>query len=312
LPSFGEKLKRERERQNITLDQVSVSTKIAIRMLRAIEENNFNQLPGGIFNKGFIRAYARVLGLDEEHTVADYLKASGNDVAPSHADDQLKNLAPAAAAVRHGSSLEKAPGGRENAKHELNLDRVEADSSPLDNQLPWGIFAALLLLVALTLSLWSRFERRHPKEAALAPVSNPSPTSAAPALPVPTLPAPHRTSATPEMRVPPAHAPSPTSAAYIGGSSPNTTASSSPSPSEFSLVIQARRESWITITADGKPFSPELMSAGTERTVHGRKQVIVKAGNAGAIEFQLNGQKFPAPGEYGQVKTVTFGPGGII
>ena len=71
MPSFGEKLKLERERQNITLDQVSVSTKIAIRMLRAIEEDNFNQLPGGIFNKGFIRAYARVLGLDEEQTLAD-------------------------------------------------------------------------------------------------------------------------------------------------------------------------------------------------------------------------------------------------
>jgi cytoskeleton protein RodZ len=321
LPSFGEKLKLERERQNITLDQVSVSTKIAIRMLRAIEEDNFNQLPGGIFNKGFIRAYARVLGLDEEQTLADYRKASGNDVSPSQADSPLQNPA-SAASVRHGSSLESASADRENSKHELNLDRVEAASRPLDNQLPWGIFAALLLLVALMLSLWSRFERSHTTEAARAPVSNPAPTSPSPTVPVQTLPiqtlpaqtlpAPPRTSAAPETRAPATHTPSPTSAAYIGGSSPGIAASPSPSPSEFSLVIQARKESWITITADGKPLSSELMTAGTERTVHGRKQVIVKAGNAGAIEFQLNGQKFPAPGEYGQVKTVTFGPTGII
>jgi cytoskeleton protein RodZ len=320
LPSFGEKLKLERERQNITLDQVSVSTKIAIRMLRAIEEDHFDQLPGGIFNKGFIRAYARVLSLDEDQTLADYRKASGNDVAPSQADSPLQNLA--AASVRQGSSLEHAPPDRENSKHELNLDRVEADSRTLENQLPWGVFAALLLLVALTLSLWSRFERSHTKDASLAPVSNSAPTAAAPASGAPASPAPASpvknlpvapgTSSAAEMRAPAAHTPSPTSAAYIGGSSPNITASSSLGPSEFSLVIQARKESWITITADGKPSSPELMSAGSERTVHGRKQVIVKAGNAGAIEFQFNGQKVPAPGEYGQVKTVTFGPTGII
>src|SRR6202140_4108381 len=85
LPSFGEKLKLEREKRNITLDQVSVSTKIGLRMLRALEENQFSQLPGGIFNKGFVRAYSRVVGLDEEQTIADHLQASG-DAPPARAD----------------------------------------------------------------------------------------------------------------------------------------------------------------------------------------------------------------------------------
>src|ERR1700686_4388209 len=78
LPSFGQKLKLEREKRNVTLEQISVSTKIGIRMLRALEEDQFNQLPGGIFNKGFVRAYSRVLGLDEEQTVAEYFQASGD------------------------------------------------------------------------------------------------------------------------------------------------------------------------------------------------------------------------------------------
>ena len=77
LPSFGEKLKQEREKRKITLEQISVSTKIGTRMLQALEEDKFSQLPGGIFNKGFVRAYARFVGLDEDQTVADYLQASG-------------------------------------------------------------------------------------------------------------------------------------------------------------------------------------------------------------------------------------------
>lgn len=301
LPTFGEKLRLERERKNITLEQISVSTKIAIRLLRAIEEDHFDQLPGGIFNKGFVRAYSRVLGLDEEQTLAEFQKASGNEVSPAQSDTALQNVA-SAAAVRHRSSLENAAADTENSKQELNLDGVEAAARPLDNQLPWGVFAGLLLLVALTLSLWSRFERSHPREAALIPASNPTAS----------LPPPPAPSGASETRAAMTHTPSPTSAAYNGSSSPSVAPSSSPSPSEFSLVIQARKESWITITADGKPLASELMTAGTERTVHGTKQVTVKAGNAGAIEFQFNGQKFPAAGEYGEVKTVTFGPNGII
>jgi cytoskeletal protein RodZ len=300
LPTFGEKLRLERERKNITLEQISVSTKIAIRLLRAIEEDHFDQLPGGIFNKGFVRAYSRVLGLDEEQTLAEFQKASGNEVSPAQSDTALQIVA-SATAVRHRSSRENAAADTKNSKQELNLDRVD-DTRPLDNQLPWGVFAGLLLLVALTLSLWSRFERSHPREAALIPASNPTAS----------LPPPPAPSGASETRAAMTHTPSPTSAAYNGSSSPSVAPSSSPSPSEFSLVIQARKESWITITADGKPLASELMTAGTERTVHGTKQVTVKAGNAGAIEFQFNGQKFPAAGEYGEVKTVTFGPNGII
>jgi len=60
LPSFGEKLKQERVKRKITLEQISVSTKIGTRMLQALEEDKFSQLPGGIFNKGFVRAYSVV------------------------------------------------------------------------------------------------------------------------------------------------------------------------------------------------------------------------------------------------------------
>jgi len=72
---FGDKFRKERERQGIKLEDVSNSTKIGSRMLRAIEEERFDQLPGGVFNKGFIRAYAKYLGLDEEETITGYVAA---------------------------------------------------------------------------------------------------------------------------------------------------------------------------------------------------------------------------------------------
>jgi transcriptional regulator with XRE-family HTH domain len=75
LGSFGEKLRKQREQRGITLEAISNVTKISTRMLRALEEENFNQLPGGVFNKGFVRAYARQVGLDEEEAISDYLAA---------------------------------------------------------------------------------------------------------------------------------------------------------------------------------------------------------------------------------------------
>ena len=76
MESFGARLKREREQRKMTLDDISVSTKIGTRFLVALEEEHFDQLPGGIFNKGFVRAYARHLGIDENQAIADFVAAS--------------------------------------------------------------------------------------------------------------------------------------------------------------------------------------------------------------------------------------------
>src|ERR1035438_9515350 len=73
--SFGERLRREREMRAISLDDIADATKIGTRLLRALEEEHFELLPGGIFNKGFVRAYAKYVGLNEEEAVADYLQA---------------------------------------------------------------------------------------------------------------------------------------------------------------------------------------------------------------------------------------------
>lgn len=73
--TFGESLKREREMRGVTLDEISAATRIATRFLRAIENEEWEHLPGGVFNRGFVRAVARYLGLDEENIVAEYTLA---------------------------------------------------------------------------------------------------------------------------------------------------------------------------------------------------------------------------------------------
>ena len=76
MAGFGDHLRQAREARKITLQEIAASTKIGSRALQALEDEQFDQLPGGIFNKGFVRAYARCVGLEEEKTVAAYMAAA--------------------------------------------------------------------------------------------------------------------------------------------------------------------------------------------------------------------------------------------
>lgn len=78
---FGEHLKREREMRGVSLEEIAAATRINTRFLEAIEGERWDQLPGGVFNRGFIRSIARYLGMDEDDLVAEYdidVKGNGN------------------------------------------------------------------------------------------------------------------------------------------------------------------------------------------------------------------------------------------
>jgi cytoskeletal protein RodZ len=83
--TIGEELKREREYREISLREISDATKINIRMLEAIEKDDFGILPGGIFNRNFIRAYADFIGLDSEVIIRKYQVQTGVE----HTDTSL-------------------------------------------------------------------------------------------------------------------------------------------------------------------------------------------------------------------------------
>ena len=61
-----------RRNRGISLEQISNSTKISVRSLEAIENGDFQKLPGGIYNTSYIRQYARAIDYDESEILAAY------------------------------------------------------------------------------------------------------------------------------------------------------------------------------------------------------------------------------------------------
>lgn len=72
--NIGEQLRLAREERGIPLREVSNETRISVRYLEAIESNDYKRLPGGIFNRSFVRAYARCVGYDEKEAVEAYAR----------------------------------------------------------------------------------------------------------------------------------------------------------------------------------------------------------------------------------------------
>ena len=412
MGAFGEKLRKQREQQGIGLDAISGTTKISTRMLRALEEEHFDQLPGGVFNKGFVRAYARQVGLNEEEAVADYLEAArqsqlqsrslspdfpslpgddlnghdlhGNDLPdrdvpgnlpgrrarnnrsqPPLANDRRKQSRriedrrnearrPAAHAseARHKEDHHKEDRHKEDRRPKDLSPPSDSSTSALAAQLPWGKLAVALLLITFALALWN--SRRHREPSATAQPAASSPQSPAPvsgsapgvakAAPPRTLssgkfspgtistasaPSP-ATNASITLPVPPPPskaAPTAPTQAESQGSAPapsanapranptlapgTASAAAAKPPSSFSLLIRAEETSWISITADGKPVAQETLIAPAHTSVRATGEVVVKAGNAAGISFQLNGEDIPAQGNEGEVRTYVFDAAGF-
>jgi cytoskeletal protein RodZ len=105
--SFGEELRRERELRQISLREVAQVTKINIRYLEAIERNDFAYLPGGLFNRGFVRAYCRHIGVDPEVMVNAYLLEERTQTGSGSAAAADRGLL-RGGAVRPGARLRAA------------------------------------------------------------------------------------------------------------------------------------------------------------------------------------------------------------
>jgi transcriptional regulator with XRE-family HTH domain len=100
---FGDQLKREREMRGVSLEEISAATRISTRFLEALEKEQWDQLPGGVFRRGFIRSVARFLGLDGDALISEY-ELQTKDIPRDHAataysSDIPRNYRPAAAAV---------------------------------------------------------------------------------------------------------------------------------------------------------------------------------------------------------------------
>jgi cytoskeleton protein RodZ len=72
--TIGEQLRLAREERGIALREISNQTRISMRYLEAIETNDYKRLPGGIFNRSFVKAYARCVEFDEHEALEGYAR----------------------------------------------------------------------------------------------------------------------------------------------------------------------------------------------------------------------------------------------
>jgi cytoskeletal protein RodZ len=226
--SFGEWLRRQREMREINLRDIADRTKISLRYLEAMEADRFDLLPAPIFAKGFLREYARYVGLSPDEVVNHYL------------------------AVHQPEEVEQ-PGDQ-------TLIAMEKKRRKKGRSWTWGLFlllAGALLLALVALVSWL-VERRNaePEKAPPPPqVVAPQPT----AQPVATPPPP------------------------VQPETPKT-------PLEVTLDFTA--DCWVRVTADGKPVLEEQRVQGESLQFGAQKSIVVKLGNAGAADIQVNGYSY--------------------
>jgi cytoskeleton protein RodZ len=138
MGDFGDTLRQEREFRGITLDAITRVTKISNRHLMALEQEHFDVLPGGVFNKSMVREYARVVGLDQEEWVGRYLSAHRSTGATTDEDGWM----------RFAENASKARG------------EIARGRRP-DQRLRWmGIVVLLLLVAGLSWFVWSYVHRK--------------------------------------------------------------------------------------------------------------------------------------------------------
>jgi cytoskeleton protein RodZ len=274
MGAFGDRLRREREMRGITLDEITESTKISRRHLEALESEHFDQLPGGVFNKGFVRAYARFLGLDEDQAVADYSAASNEQPEP---EDKFP--------------LEI----HEEPKRDLNSRR---------SYLPLAFAVAALVGVLVGYAFWLK-SRPHANESATGN-SQPAPTAAATTEPPAKTPAP--TPAT--ESAPPAKEPT----TATSPSQPTQTVVEKPGKPERVFVVQvkAKEDSWVSIVADGKSVMERVLSADKKKKIKAGKTLVLRTGNAGGIEVSFNGVSLGSLGNENEARTLTFNANGLV
>jgi len=276
MGAFGDRLRREREMRGITLEEITESTKISRRHLEALEGEHFDQLPGGVFNKGFVRAYARFLGIDEDQAVADYSAASNEQPEP---EDKFP--------------LEI----HEEPKRALH---------PRRSHLPLVFAIAALTGVLVDYAFWAK-SRPHTNESAAAS-THATPAAATNAPPVNTAvsaaePAPPAREATAELS---ASKPAPVQPAQAAPEKPVK-------PEKvFVVQVKAKEDSWVSIIADGKSVMERVLTAEKNKKIKAGKTLVLRTGNAGGIEVSFNGVSLGSLGNENQPRTLTFNAAGLV
>lgn len=287
MGAFGDRLRREREMRGVTLDEITESTKISRRHLEALEGEHFDQLPGGVFNKGFVRAYARFLGIDEDRAVADYSAASNEQ-----------------------------PEAENKFPLEIH-DEPNRELNPRSSNLPLVFAIAALIGVLVGYGFWVKSKPHNSVS-----IESTRPAASAATEPQPTVTNPQSaissTSNSTNDSVPATkHAPAQVAAASQPAeqNSHSVPAESAGTPAvrnAFFVQIVAKEDSWVSIVADGKSVMERVLAADKHKKVKAGKSLILRTGNAGGIEVSFNGRPLGALGNENEPRTLTFNASGLV
>ena len=306
MESIGEFFKQVRETKGLTIDEVASKTRIRTDFVKALEDGNFAKLPDQVFARGFVRSYARSLGLDEEDAIHRFAQSAG-----AYYDKQVE---------RERLKVRQA---EEERKKQANRKAVA---------IAIGI-AILALIFLLSREQSSLLVRRSNTDVPVTASKRPAPpipeTQDAPpsqqAEVVPPAPPP---TAKAKPSEPPAVPAKPSEGTSAGpATSPVTTASvapdlAAPAPAslgsdgplggislegaaaaegQLALDLEATELSWVVVQIDGGSPQEALLRPGEKARYKGQDQFILTLGNAGGVKAELNGKPQKPFGPSGKV-----------
>jgi cytoskeletal protein RodZ len=264
----GAYLREARERAGISVRAIATATKISVPTLEALERDDVARLPGGIFVRAFVRAYAREVGLDPEEAVRRFVARFPD------------------------ASAEESP-----TPYLANPEKIVVDDEPAAGRL-WRIVGWSLPLVLVIVYFgfggrlaWWRQSSQAPASRAEQSAESAATTST-PVLTTPIAapsPAPLSTTAAEEQG--PAGSAAPGSPAAAG-------------EGRFNLTLAPRGRCWVTIRSDGKIVFTGTMKAGDRQDLVLGGEVSLTVGDAGAMDIAINGHPARPLGGEGQVATV--------
>ncbi len=273
---FGTRLREARERRGITLRELANATKISVRALEALERGQISRLPGGIFSRAFVRAYAGAVGLDPEAAIRDFIDAFPQD---------------------------SVTAGHPSVRPVEDIEAVESDRRAASAFLRVGIISIVILggIAYFAASRGSSNGTRSVPPAPTAPAVAQKPAALDTAATVP-----HDTPVAPAADAPPVQ----------GGTSGVDVRSTPAPPPEtakgqagvLTVGLTASRDCWVAATVDGQRALARVFRAGEQRSVDVQRDLTLTIGDAGALQVTFNGADARPLGRPGEVVTLHFNP----
>lgn len=265
---IGSDLREAREQRGITLRDISDRTKIRQAVLRAIENDDFQGLPGSVIMRGFLKLYAREVGLDPDEIGRRY---TAEVEVP--ANDELVTQAQAG-------------------------DRARGESTRRLLMLAIGA-AALVALVWLGYRLWGP----SPSARSVTEAARPSGAEAEPPVPrqppVAAAPPGAPPSGMPASGVSPA-----TNAAAVAPGS----AANPPASDGLRVTLQATDASWIAANADGAQVAYRVLNAGERLEMQVKEEAVLRIGLPANVTVTVNGRPLKPFGRPGNPTTLRITP----